>query len=55
VNHPRPPEAAYGPSQIISSRRRAKQIDLWMALIEKFNMCDQAIAMTQDKGGSMAL
>jgi hypothetical protein len=51
----RPPEAAYGPSQIISSRRRRKQIDLWMALIEQFNMCEQPAAMTQDKGGSMAL
>jgi hypothetical protein len=55
VNHPPPPEAAYGPSQIISSRRRGKQIDLWMALIELFNMCEQPVAMTQDKGGSMAL
>jgi hypothetical protein len=54
VNRP-PPEAAYGPSQIISSRRRGKQIDLWMALIEQFNMCEQPVAMTQDKGGSMAL
>jgi hypothetical protein len=50
-----PPEAAYGPSQIISSRRRGKQIDLWMALIEQFNICKQPVAMTQDKGGSMAL
>jgi hypothetical protein len=55
VNHAPPPEAAYGPSQIISSRRRGKQIDLWMALIEQFNMCEQPVAMTQDKGGSMAL
>jgi hypothetical protein len=52
---PPPPEAAYGPSQIISSRHCGKQIDLWMALIEQFNMCEQAVAMTQDKGGSMAL
>jgi hypothetical protein len=52
---PSPPEAAYGPSQFISSRRREKQIDLWMALIEQFNMCEQPVAMTQDKGGSMAL
>jgi hypothetical protein len=55
VNHPPPPEAAYGPSRIISSRRCGKQIDLWMALIEQFNMCEQPVAMTQDKGGSMAL
>jgi hypothetical protein len=55
VNHPPPPEAAYGPSRIISSRRRGKQIDLWMALIEQFNMGEQPVAMTQDKGGSMAL
>ncbi|WP_172804511.1 hypothetical protein [Afipia sp. GAS231] len=25
-----PPDAAYGPSPIISSSRHAKQIDLWM-------------------------
>jgi hypothetical protein len=55
VNRPRRRRAAYGPSQIISSRRRGKQIDLWMALIEQFNMCEQPVAMTQDKGGSMAL
>jgi hypothetical protein len=51
---PPPPEAAYGPSRIISSRHRGKQIDLWMALIEQFNICEQPAAMTQDKGGSMA-
>jgi hypothetical protein len=29
VNRP-PPDAAYGLSPIISSRRHSKQIDLWM-------------------------
>jgi hypothetical protein len=35
VNRP-PPDAAYGPSLIISSRRHSKQIDLWMALSGDF-------------------
>jgi hypothetical protein len=53
---PSPPDAAYGPSRIISSRRRRKQIDLWMALIEQINACEQPLEMTRrDKGGSMAL
>jgi hypothetical protein len=52
---PLPPEAAYGPSQIISSRRRGKQIDLWMALIEQFNTREKPVGMTRDKGGSMTL
>jgi hypothetical protein len=53
---PYPPDAAYGPSRIISSRRRRKQIDLWMALIEQINACEQPLEITQrDKGGSMAL
>jgi hypothetical protein len=51
----RPPEAAYGPSQIISSRRRLKQIDLWMALTGQFNTCEQPVEIARDKGGSMAL
>jgi hypothetical protein len=48
-------EVAYEPSQIASSRRHGKQIDLWMALIELLNICEQPVATTQDKGGSMAL
>jgi hypothetical protein len=55
VNRP-PPEAAYGPSRIISSRRCRKQIDLWMALTDQINMFEQPLGMTRrDKGGSMAL
>ena len=34
VNRP-PPDAAYGPSPIISSRRHTKQIDLWMDLKQR--------------------
>jgi hypothetical protein len=50
-----PPDAAYGPSRIISSRRSQKQIDLWMALIEQINKREQPLERRRDKGGSMAL
>jgi hypothetical protein len=35
VNRPLP-DAAYGPSPIISSRRHSKQIDLWMDTRNEF-------------------
>jgi hypothetical protein len=35
VNRP-PPDAAYGPSQIISSRRHGKEIDLWTDITSDF-------------------
>jgi hypothetical protein len=55
VNRP-PPDAAYGPSWIISSRRRGKQIDLWTALTGEINMRAQPLGITgRDKGGSTAL
>jgi hypothetical protein len=31
-----PQDDAYGPSPMVSSRRKAKQIDLWMDIIERF-------------------
>jgi hypothetical protein len=30
-----PPDAVYGPSPIISSRRHSKQIDLWMDMDDR--------------------
>ena len=41
--------------RLIHQPAAGNKIDLWIALIEQFNTCGQPVAMTQYKGGSMAL